>query len=123
MESRSPGVLKPIPRPKTMDSKAESATSQSTTQKPVDIIFVHGLGGNACETWTHKDTGSFWPEWLYDEQGFENVRCFTFEYSVDFATFLGAENVSGIAGFARQLLGELRGRIADKDSVILFASV
>jgi len=122
--SMDPG-LNLIPRPQTTtDSKAESATNQPATQKPVDIIFVHGLGGDALETWTYVKTGAFWPQWLYDEQGFENVRSiFSFGYIANYAKLWEPANVLGIGGFARQLLGHLRRRIELNDDVILFTSV
>merc|ERR1711964_205373 len=28
----------------------------------VDIVFVHGLNGDAIESWTDPDTKSFWPK-------------------------------------------------------------
>jgi len=31
-----------------------------------DIIFLHGLGGSAIDTWTHSN-GGFWPNWLAKE--------------------------------------------------------
>ena len=31
-----------------------------------DIVFMHGLGGDCIETWTHSNK-SFWPDWLANE--------------------------------------------------------
>jgi pimeloyl-ACP methyl ester carboxylesterase len=35
----------------------------------VDVVFVHGLGGDHRETWTAKSRGVFWPEDLARELG------------------------------------------------------
>lgn len=37
-------------------------------QGALDVIFVHGLGGDAVETWSHPEAsepeGAYWPKWL-----------------------------------------------------------
>ena len=38
-------------------------SSPATQSRDVDIVFVHGLGGDPRATWQSSD-GGFWPEWL-----------------------------------------------------------
>ncbi|HUI80782.1 MAG TPA: hypothetical protein VLY24_22810 [Bryobacteraceae bacterium] len=41
---------------------------RSPLAEPVaDIIFVHGLGGDAFGTWSHSEEELDWPEWVADE--------------------------------------------------------
>jgi len=44
------------------------------------LIFVHGLGGDSNETWTHnpKDPAAFWPRWVAEDCG-----CQTWTLSYD----------------------------------------
>ena len=42
------------------------------------IILVHGVGGDAVRTWTHEETGTFWPTELLAE---ELPRCGVMSYS------------------------------------------
>lgn len=36
----------------------------------IDLVFVHGLGGDLIDTWkSGKDSDAFWPDWLSGESG------------------------------------------------------
>jgi hypothetical protein len=71
----------------------------------IDVIFVHGLGGSSRGTWIHPKSG-FWPTWLQEKPGLENVRISTFGYDANW-DIRKPHNELGIADFARELLGEL----------------
>jgi hypothetical protein len=73
----------------------------------IDVIFVHGLGGSSRGTWTHPESGGFWPEWLQEKSGLENVRISTFGYDANWGNITAPSNGLGIADFARQLLDAL----------------
>jgi hypothetical protein len=75
----------------------------NTATNIVSIIFVHGLGGSARETWTHHPSKVFWPSLLHEDDRFANVRISTFGYVADFNIF-DAKNVLGIQDFSKQLL-------------------
>jgi hypothetical protein len=70
----------------------------------LDIVFVHGLGGSATGTWTYPGSDSFWPLWLPEETGLQNVRILTFSYNANWNPITGGRTVLDIAGFAGQLL-------------------
>ena len=73
----------------------------------MELIFVHGLGGSAKETWTHANSNGFWPSWLHEDNRFDNVRISTFGYDANFKNVLAPQNALGIADFAKQLLDSL----------------
>lgn len=74
----------------------------------LDIIFVHGLGGDSRRTWSkNHDPALFWPEvWLPFEPGVSAARILTFGYD---ANWRGASrSLSNISDFAKELLFEMR---------------
>ncbi|KAK2686835.1 hypothetical protein QWA68_014728 [Fusarium oxysporum] len=75
----------------------------------VDIIFVHGLTGNAHKTWLDKDSRVHWPQDLL-KLDLEDARIMTFGYDADVANFLTQAAQDGISGYANDLLGGLAGR-------------
>lgn len=51
--------------------------SNSPTSPALDIVFVHGLGGDQFETWQTQQK-NFWPKWL--ATNFPNCRVFSFGF-------------------------------------------
>ncbi|TCO45936.1 HD domain-containing protein [Actinocrispum wychmicini] len=53
--------------------------SVGTPEHPVlDVVFIHGLDGDARKTWSRKEKESFWPKWLAEE--FVDVAVWTVDY-------------------------------------------
>ena len=75
--------------------------------KVVNIIFVHGLRGSAIGTWTHSQTKQFWPAWLHEQKGLDDIRIAVFGYKANFANVFASETQLGISQFADQLLNLL----------------
>lgn len=66
--------------------------SESVISPILDIVFVHGLGGDRYETW-QTEPKSFWPRWLAGK--FPNCRVFSFGFdSKKLAGFLTGEGAS-----------------------------
>jgi hypothetical protein len=76
----------------------------NTTTNIVSIVFVHGLGGSARETWTHHPSKVFWPTLLHEDDRFVNVQISTFGYDANFKNIFDVKNVLGIQDFSKQLL-------------------
>lgn len=80
---------------------------------PIDIIAVHGLGGDAYKTWTHGSTGKLWlrdflPSFL------PGCRVYTFGYP----SKLNDTNMhAGVSEFGRKLLSSIRDHIEDSSEV------
>ena len=78
-----------------------------TASNIVNIVFVHGLGGSATETWTHAASKTFWPSLLHDDRRFANARISTFGYDANFQKIFAPKCMLGISDFATQLLDGL----------------
>ena len=48
------------------------------------IVFVHGIYGNAAETWTCAKTGSTWPKMLLTDPHFANADVYVAQYPTHF---------------------------------------
>lgn len=74
----------------------------------VDIIFIHGLGGDSIKTWsgTH-DLESYWPQsWLPTDPDFRQARTHSFGYDADWRN--RSMSILSIHDLAQSLLGEVR---------------
>ena len=91
----------------------------------VDIVFVHGLTGNAYDTWLHEETGVHWPSQLFGQQ-IPDIRVLSFGYDADVFHFFGkgASN-SRLTNHAESLVGKLvreRARDETEERKIIFVA-
>jgi hypothetical protein len=75
-------------------------------ETPIQIIFLHGLGGSKRGTWTHDPSGECWPLWLRNEKGFESVRLALFGYDANMNVAAPNTNLN-VRIFANQLLFDM----------------
>src|SRR5436190_22217582 len=78
---------------------------QPTSTAPLDIIFVHGLGGANRKTWSKfENPNLFWPQqWLPLEPEICTARVLSFGYNANFRAG-SPKSISNIADFAKDLL-------------------
>ncbi|CAJ2506600.1 Uu.00g077860.m01.CDS01 [Anthostomella pinea] len=79
------------------------------SERAVDILFVHGLGGTSLQTWCHgRDLDNLWPErWLPFEAGFETARIITYGYNAHFSSTKDQASLA-IGDFANDLLFRMK---------------
>jgi hypothetical protein len=82
----------------------------------VDIVFVHGLTGNAFTTWYHKESELHWPSGLLKED-IPNARIFTFGYDADVGSFWGGASQNRLTNHASNMIGDLVGERGDTETV------
>lgn len=92
----------------------------------VDIVFVHGLTGNAYNTWLHKDQGTrvHWPSELL-RQDIPDARILSFGYDADIVNFWNPASNSRLSNHAENMVGELvrkRERTDTESRKILFVA-
>ena len=73
----------------------------------VDIVFVHGLTGDAYNTWLHKRSRVHWPSQLL-RQDVPESRILSFGYDADVVNILGGPTSnSRLSNHAASLVGKL----------------
>lgn len=72
----------------------------------VDIVFIHGLTGNAFNTWYHKDSDTHWPTELL-KIDIPDARILTFGYDANFERFFEPRTVSRLTNHAEELVDQL----------------
>ena len=79
-----------------------------TTKIVVDIVFVHGLTGDAAHTWTHKDSENRkpWPAELLSSD-LPGARIMSFGYDADVVNVWSPASQNRIGNHALDLLGGL----------------
>ena len=76
------------------------------TDASIDIVFVHGLTGNAYNTWLHKDTKIHWPSALL-KQDIPDARVLSFGYDADIVGFWNPASNSRLSNHAENMVGAL----------------
>lgn len=72
----------------------------------IDIVFVHGLTGNAYNTWFHKDAGVHWPSQLLSKD-MPDTRILSFGYDADIVNLWDPASVNTLANHAENMVGDL----------------
>ncbi|KAK0716270.1 hypothetical protein B0H67DRAFT_582752 [Lasiosphaeris hirsuta] len=87
-----------------LDDTFDGLTFVHTAPKPeIDICVVHGLNGNAVDTWTRD--GQMWPrDFLKSHPQLKPSRIMTYGYS---SRIRDDRNISGVAEWASGLLAEV----------------
>src|ERR1039458_2960865 len=94
-------------------SHYERPTSKSGPYKQRVIVFVHGLFGNAEDTWTNSQTHAYWPKLLLSDPRFNDSDIYVANYASPH--FGNTMNVDEIAK-------SLESRLADRKSTRLNSS-
>lgn len=94
------------------------------TEATVDIVFVHGLTGNAYNTWFHKDARKHWPSQLL-WQDIPDARILSYGYDADIVNFWNPSSNSQLSNHAEKMIGDLvrkRERTKTESRKILFVA-
>ncbi|KAJ5749085.1 uncharacterized protein N7511_010781 [Penicillium nucicola] len=74
----------------------------------VDIVFVHGLNGHPHDSWTSKNTGTFWPvDLLPDVLAAQNPRILTYGYNANVTAFTDGVSRDSVVSHAETLASSL----------------
>ena len=82
----------------------------------LDVVFIHGLTGNAFDTWFEKKSEKHWPT-DFVTQDLPRARTIAFGYRADVASFWGPASQARLSTHASDLVGYLVGLREETDSV------
>lgn len=60
-------------------SRLHRISGCDNSEREADVVFIHGLGGNAFTTWTDEHADTMWPRWLGED--FPQVGVWSLEYA------------------------------------------
>jgi len=89
---------------------------QPPCQNVVDIVFVHGVTGNAYDTWRHHGSGTHWPSNLL-QNDIPNARIMAWGYDADVVSFWGHAGRNRLGEHAKNLMGDVVRLREDTDTV------
>ena len=72
----------------------------------IDVVFVHGLNGNAFRTWNHPQSKAHWPSHILPID-LPDARILTFGYDADIIGFFEARTCNKLADHAAKLVAQL----------------
>jgi hypothetical protein len=81
-----------------------------------DIIFVHGLTGNAYRTWLHKESQVHWPSELL-RHDLPDARVMVWGYDANVSSFWGHAAQNRLGEHAKNLMGDLTRHREDTNTV------
>ncbi|KIW35358.1 uncharacterized protein PV07_02057 [Cladophialophora immunda] len=84
-----------------------------TTSSSIDVVAVHGLGGDLVNTWTHPKSKKFWLQDFLPLQ-IPDARVLTFGYNAD-AAF--GQSTGEIVDHAKSLLSSLVDKREEQDEI------
>ena len=87
---------------------------ESKDNKTATVIFLHGLGGNATDTWTHGPSKGFWPAWLV--QDIAGLGVYTLDYDSAPSAWMG--NSMALPERAQSILSLLVGKRLEQTPLI-----
>jgi hypothetical protein len=91
---------------------------EDTSSAIVDVVFVHGLTGNAYTTWLYKSgkTRVYWPYELLRKDT-PNARILAFGYDAEIRQILGPASSNRVGNHAENMLGALSQLRSKTDTV------
>lgn len=105
------------PTPKPESTRLIKVGDHESTAAQVDIVFVHGLGGDGHFTWQADDSqDTFWPNWLAED--FPDARVWSIDYEAHVSDWIG--NTLSLQDRAVGLLQELRLEAIGEERPVLF---
>lgn len=98
----TPAAIKPGPNCgiKVLYDGSAEATAE------IDIVFVHGLTGNAYSTWFHQDAGIHWPSALLGCD-IKDAQILSFGYESDIINVWKPASNSRLSNYAEHLVRSL----------------